>query len=261
MESTNPQKPAAFFDIDRTLMAGASALKLARPFRKEGLLSRRSQVRAAVLQLGFMFKGAGDTSIERFQAMAEKLVSGWSQADVRRIVGEEIEGSLRPMVYREALERIELHRKMNEGVYAISATLSDIAEPFALALGLDGAICSIAEVDDAGAYTGAISVYCHGAEKLARLQEFAGDNNIDLAASAAYSDSSSDVPMLRAVGRPYAVNPDRELRKIAEEEGWSILTFRDRMRAPLHARKSVRFSVAAAALAVIARILVRRHRR
>ena len=100
----------------------------------------------------------------------------------------------------------------------------------------------------------------HGANKELRLREFAADHGIDLAASVAYSDSISDAPFLRAVGRAYAVNPDRELRRVAEEEGWGILWFRTRVKAPLHQHRAARASAFAVVAGLAVRALVRRRR-
>lgn len=251
---------AAFFDIDRTLMAGASALKLARPLRKHGLLTRRSQVRAAVVQLGFMRRGAGTQSIERFQETAYELIKGWNGEQVRNIVADEVERSLRPMVFKEALERIEMHHRQGHKVYAVSATLHDIAAPFAEFFGLDGAVGSEAELDADGCYTGNIAVFCHGEAKGERVAHLAREQDIDLTKSFAYSDSISDESMLRAVAKPYAVNPDAKLRLLAEQEGWGILQFRNRVVAPMHQHRAVRFGALAAVAAVVAGSVQRRRR-
>lgn len=254
-----PPRPggAAFFDVDRTLIAGASALHLARPFRRHGLLTRRDQARAAILQLGFMLRGADDGGIERFAATAKDLVGGWNQAEVRSIVERELERHVRPTVYREALDRVELHHRQGQPVYALSATIIDIVEPLARLLGLDGGLGSELEVVD-GCFTGDIARVCHGEAKAQRMIEFAAEHGIDLAVSSAYSDSISDAPFLRAVGRPYAVNPDRELRKLAEAEGWGILFFRNRIQVPLHQRRAAR---ASALVALGAVVFGRRHMR
>ena len=248
--ATDDPEGAAFFDVDRTLIAGASALRLARPFRRHGLVTRRDQARAAMLQLGFMLKGAGDAGIERFTASAKELIGGWDQQEVQDLIATELERHVHPTVFKEAIERIDMHHKQGQPVYAVSATMREIVEPLAELLGLEGAVASEMEVVD-GKFTGNIVRHCYGQGKADRLVEFAAERGIDLTRSSAYSDSISDEHFLRAVGRPYAVNPDKELRKIAEAEGWGILFFRTRVKAPLHHHRAARASLVVALAAVV----------
>ena len=251
---------AAFFDIDRTLVAGAAALRPAGSFRRQGLLTRRQQVRAAITQLAFAVRGADDDGIERFKATAKELIAGWDQQEVRDIVARELDRHVHPIVYREALDRIELHHSQGQSVFAVSATMREIAEPLADLLGLDGTVATEMEIVD-GMFTGDVKIGCFGATKAEQLVAFAAERGIDLAASTAYSDSISDEPFLRSVGRPYAVNPDKELRKLAEEEGWGILAFRTRVQIPLHQRKSTRISAVVALFSAVMFSRSRRRRR
>ncbi len=235
--------PAAFFDVDRTLIAGASALRMAQPFRKGGLVTRRQQLRAGLNQVAFSLLGADDTEIERFASSVRDMIAGWDREHMHRVIDAELDRRVRPTVYREAMERISMHQRQGHKVFAVSATIIDIIAPLAEMLGLDGAVGSELEVHD-GRLTGELALPCHGEHKAQRLREFATTHGIDLAASSAYSDSISDEHFLRAVGRPYAVNPDRDLRKLAEDEGWGVLFFRQQMEVPLHRRRATRASVA-----------------
>lgn len=250
---------AAFFDVDRTLIAGASVLRLARPLRKHGLLSRRVQLRSLVQQIGFSVYGSNDAQLNRFAETVKTVMAGWKQETVQHVVERELERTIKPTVYREALERIELHKRQGHPVYAVSATMTDIIEPFARLIGLDGAVATEMEIVD-GVYTGDILRQCHGAEKATRLREFAAAHDIDLAASVAYSDSITDAEFLRAVGRAFAVNPDKELRKLAEAEGWGVLYFRTRVKAPLHHHRAAKASAVALIAGLVVRRAVRRRR-
>jgi HAD superfamily hydrolase (TIGR01490 family) len=243
---------AAFFDVDRTLLSGASALHMVRPFQQHGLITRRQTLQAGVAQIAYTLRGADDASIERSYAAVEVLVKGWDVAQLTRVVEEELETRLRPTVFREALDRVDMHHRAGQRVYAVSATMSQVIDPLARMLELDGYIATEMEQDDEGKLTGKVAKACHGEVKAERVREFAAANGIDLGASSAYSDSISDEHMLRAVGRPYAVNPDRELRKLAETEGWGILFFRRRTKLPIHRRRitHVLGALALAALAV-----------
>lgn len=253
-------KSAAFFDVDRTLLAGASGLYLARPFRRRGLLSARQVARTMLVQLAFAARGSTHDQLDRFTDSVRELMTGWDQQLVARTVEEELEACIRPMVFEEALTRIAQHKKQGHKVYAVSATMDEIVSPLARMLGLDGAIATHMQVVD-GKFTGEIERPNHGEAKAVRLREFAQAHQIDLASSSAYSDSITDAEFLRAAGRAYAVNPDRELRELAAEEGWGILRFSTRMRVPLHKRRSARIGVAAFAGGLVFRYVKRRYGR
>jgi HAD superfamily hydrolase (TIGR01490 family) len=247
---------AAFFDVDRTLLAGASGLHLVQPFRRRGLLSARQVARTMLIQLSFSSKGSDDEQLDRFTEGVKELMRGWEHDVVVDVIEQELERRVKPMVFQEALERIAQHKAQGQKVYAVSATMEEIVEPLARLLGLDGAIATRMEVVD-GKFTGEIELANHGAAKADRLRAFAAEHDLDLAASSAYSDSITDAEFLRAVGRAYAVNPDKGLRALAEEEGWGILRFTTRVRAPLHRRRSARIG----AVAIVGGLALRAARR
>jgi HAD superfamily hydrolase (TIGR01490 family) len=217
-------RSAAFFDLDRTVIKRSSVLALAGSFRRYGLITRADLAKSAVWQLLFVLRGA---SAERVRAVAEdgmKVLNGFSVEDMRHLVGDAMEPVLRPLVYDEPLHLVRRHRERGERVYIVSATLQEIVEHIAGDLGFDGAIGSTCEIVD-GLYTGKTLRAAHGEGKARATRELAEAEDIDLAASTAYSDSYSDVPFLEAVGHPVAANPDRKLRRIARERGWPILDF------------------------------------
>jgi HAD superfamily hydrolase (TIGR01490 family) len=135
---------------------------------------------------------------------------------------------LRPLVYAESVSLVERHRARGEPVYIVSAALQEIVDAVAADLGFDGALGTICEVED-GVYTGRSIRSLHGEQKAAALRDFAAAEGFDLASSTAYSDSHTDLPFLEVVGQPVAVNPDRELARIAAERGWEVLTFSERL--------------------------------
>lgn len=222
---------AAFFDVDRTLLAGASGLHLAPALRKHGLLSVRQLANTLLVQLTFSRRGTNDDQLDRYTEAVKDLMAGWDHETLVKVVDEELDDRIRPMVFREALERIEMHKRQGIPVYAVSATIEEIVHPLADRLGLDGAIGSRMETKD-GRFTGIILENNHGEEKARRVREFAAEHNIDLNESYAYSDSITDQSFLRLVGRPYAVNPDKELKKLAKQEGWGLLSFTTRTQLP-----------------------------
>jgi HAD superfamily hydrolase (TIGR01490 family) len=223
---------AAFFDLDRTLISRSSSLALAGTFRKRGMIGRTQLLKAAVAQLVFVRFGAGQRRVGQTADSAMSVLAGVSVDTVRAIAAEAWEPVLKPLVYREALERAEEHSAQGEDVYIASAALQEIVEEVAARLGFAGAIASRAEVAD-DVYTGRLERRLYGTEKAEALRETAAASGIDLAASTAYSDSHSDVPFLEAVGTAVAVNPDRELRRVAEERGWAVERFQHRAYARL----------------------------
>ncbi len=216
--------PAAFFDLDRTLIRRSSALALAGRFRAHGLISRADLVKSAFWQALFVARGA---SAERVRSAAEdgmKVLAGFPVVRLELIVDEAMAPVLRPLVYDEALAIVRRHRERGERVYVVSATLQEIVERIAGDLGFDGAVGSTCEIVD-GVYTGRSLRAAHGKGKADAVLELATHEGLDLAASTAYSDSYSDVPFLEVVGRPVAANPDRRLRRIAADRGWPVVRF------------------------------------
>jgi HAD superfamily hydrolase (TIGR01490 family) len=216
---------AAFFDLDRTLLRRSSALALAGPFRRRGLISRRALMRAALWQALFVARGASGEAVRRAAEEGLGVLRGMTPAELQELVADALEPVLRPLVYREPVDLAAGHRKRGEPVYIVSAALQEIVDALARDLGFDGAIGTVAEVVD-GRYTGRTLRARHAAGKAEAVRELAEREGFDLAASTAYSDSHTDLPFLQAVGNPVAVNPDRRLRRIAAERGWPVIRFR-----------------------------------
>ncbi len=212
--------PAAFFDLDRTLLRRSSALALAPTFRERGLISRRQMARAAVWQLMFMLRGASADTVKRAAEGGLLVLRGYSPKEMQSLVVDSMERVLKPLVYAESLDLVELHRGRGEPVYIVSATLQEIVQVIADDLGFDGALGTIVEVEN-GKYTGRATRSLHAENKARCIREL----GYDLDASTAYSDSHTDLPFLEAVGHPVVVNPDRKLRRIAAERGWPVLEF------------------------------------
>ncbi|HEY8407124.1 MAG TPA: HAD family hydrolase [Gaiellaceae bacterium] len=213
--------PAAFFDLDRTLLRRSSALALAPAFRRRGIITRRMMVEAAAWQVLFMLRGASHEAVRRAAEDGLVLLRGHTPEEMRELVAESMETVLRPLVYAQSLDLVERHRSRGEPVYIVSATLQEIVQAIADDLGFDGALGTVCEVAD-GVYTGKAIRALHAEAKADCIRTL----DHDLAASTAYSDSHTDLPFLEAVGHPVVVNPDRALRKIAAARAWPILEFR-----------------------------------
>ena len=218
---------AAFFDLDKTIVARSALLAFGRPLYREGLLSRRMIVRGAYAQVVFMLLGAGEQRMEKMRSAMLALTRGWSREHVAEIVRETLGDVVAPIVYAEAINLMRQHQEEGRLVVIVSSSPDEVVQPMAAHLGVDVAISSRAEVDDAGAYTGRLAFYAYGPGKVAAMHALAAERDIDLRVSYAYSDSVTDLPMLEAVGHPVAVNPDRDLARIARERDWEVLTFRE----------------------------------
>jgi HAD superfamily hydrolase (TIGR01490 family) len=215
---------AAFFDLDRTLLRRSSALALAGPFRRHGLISRRQLAKAAAWQLLFVLRGASHEAVRRGAEDALIVLRGFTPAELRALVADAMEPILRPLVYAEPLQLVEEHRTRGERVYIVSATLQEIVDAIARDLGFDGALGTQCEIVD-GAYTGRAVRALHAENKAACVRDLAAAQDFDLSRCTAYSDSHTDLPFLETVGHPVAVNPDRALRRIAAARGWPVLEF------------------------------------
>lgn len=219
----------AFFDLDKTVIAKSSALAFGGPLRREGLLTAGAALRGAYGQLVFQLLGADADRMERSRTAMLDVMHGWEAQRVRRLVRETLREVIDPLVYAEALDLFELHRRAGRALYLVSSAGEEVVEPLADHLGVPGVLATRAGVDEEGRYDGTLEFYCYGEHKAEAIRAEAARHGYDLAASFAYSDSITDVPLLEAVGHPVAVNPDRELRAVAEERGWTIREFRRRV--------------------------------
>ena len=229
---------AAFFDLDKTIVAKSSVLAFGRPFYREGLLSKRAIVKSMYAQIVYMMVGADESKMEEIRESMLALTRGWQQDHVASIVAETLDEMISPIVYAEALELFEEHHRAGRKVVIVSSSPEEVVKPIGAFLHVDDVIATRAKIDDDGAYSGVLEFYAYGPHKAEAMNDYANENGIDLDESFAYSDSVTDVPMLAAVGHPVAVNPDRELAAAALERGWEIRHFarpvrlRDRMPVP-----------------------------
>jgi HAD superfamily hydrolase (TIGR01490 family) len=216
---------AAFFDLDKTVITKASVAAFGGHFRRGGLLKRRTVLRAVIPQLLYSLVGINEEKLGKVRESLLSVTTGWEQDRVRAIVRETLLETVEPLIYAEALELMAGHHLAGQRVYLVSASPEEIVLPMAELLGADGAICSKAEVDADGRYTGRLAFFADGAHKAQAIVELAGQVRLDLSESTAYSDSATDLPMLELVGRPVAVNADRTLARMAEQRGWETCQF------------------------------------
>ena len=215
---------AAFFDLDKTIIAKSSVLAFGRPFYQGGLINRRAVLRSAYAQFVFALAGADEDQIERMRAYLTAMCQGWSVAQVRDIVSETLHDIIDPIVYDEAVELIDMHHAAGRDVVIVSSSGEEVVAPIGEMLGADHVVATRMVVAD-GKYTGEIELYAYGPQKAVAVRALAEQRGYDLAHCYAYSDSATDVPMLEEVGHPFAVNADRALRKVAAERHWPVLSF------------------------------------
>lgn len=215
---------AAFFDLDKTVIATSSTLAFSRPFFAEGLLNRRAVIASGYAQLVFYLTSADHDQVEALRRHVTTMCAGWDVGQVREIVAETLHEVVTPLVFAEAAALIAHHHELGHQVVLISASGRELVEPIGEMLGVDHVRASEMSVTD-GHYTGELAHYCHGEVKADAMRDLAGTHGYDLDASYAYSDSITDIPMLSAVGHPAVVNPDRHLRRHATENGWAVLSF------------------------------------
>lgn len=224
---TNTSRTAAFFDLDRTLIAGSSAFVFARAARDAGYIRIQDFLPDVVRALKFQFFGSSDESSHSVRDRILSRVGGMNQADLvglNDLVLPELLGLIRP----EARALLDQHHAAGRETWIVSASPIELVEPLAIALGMTGGIGTKGEVDN-GVYTGRLDgPFCYGEGKAEAITTLAAERGIDLANSWSYSDSMSDLPMMEIVGNAVAVNPDTELAILSRSRGWPVVVFAQR---------------------------------
>lgn len=253
-DSAHPVRTAAFFDLDKTVIAKSSTLAFSKPFFAQGLLNRRAVLKSTYAQFIFLMSGADHDQMDRMRSYLTNMCTGWDVEQVKSIVAETLHEIVDPLVFAEAANLIADHRLCGRDVVVVSASGEEIVGPIARELGATHSMATRMVVED-GKYTGEVGFYCYGEGKVQAIEELAAREGYALEHCYAYSDSVTDLPMLQAVGHPSVVNPDRGLRKEALAREWPVLTFsrpvslRGRISAPSGAAVATTLAVGASALA------------
>ena len=218
----NQARGAAFFDLDKTLIEGSSALHFGRAAYRSGLMSRRRLAADAWANLKYRLRGSTDEGTDELRQRVLDAIAGQRVTDLARL-GPHVMAGILPLLYDVVLEEAYAHQDAGRPAYIVTAASQELAESLAGVLVFDGGIGMRSEVRD-GVYTGrADGPFTYREGKAQAIRELAEREGIDLTKSYAYSDSESDLPMMRAVGHPVAVNPDSELLRVAREEGWRVM--------------------------------------
>jgi len=220
-----PTRTAAFFDLDKTIIAKSSTLAFSRSFYQGGLINRRTVLRSAYAQFVYLVGGADHDQMERMRQYLSSMATGWDVQQVKDIVSETLHELIDPIIYDEAATLIEEHHVAGRDVVIVSTSGAEVVEPIGEMLGADRVVATRMVVDEDGRYSGEVDFYAYGPMKAEAIRELARTEGYDLSRCYAYSDSATDIPMLAEVGHAYAVNPDRALRKEATARGWPVLVF------------------------------------
>jgi HAD superfamily hydrolase (TIGR01490 family) len=218
-------RAAAFFDLDKTLMAGSSGMVWARVSYDAGGISRRMLARWAVDHLKYRLRGSSDEAAARVMSEVQAILRGTRARDLERMAPLVLAGVL-PRIYPEMLDEVHAHQDAGRATFIVSAAGVELVEMLARILGMDGGIGTRYGVDPEGLFTGELDgPFMYGEGKVEAMRRFASEHELDLSQSFAYSDSASDLPMLRAVGNAVVVNPDESLLAAARAEGWRVMRF------------------------------------
>ncbi|MFW2339005.1 MAG: HAD family hydrolase, partial [Acidimicrobiia bacterium] len=223
--ATDEQRAAAFFDLDKTIIAKSSTLAFGRPLYKAGFLNRRALLKAGIAQIVYVMVGADHDQMEKVRGQLLALTKGWDRVQVQELVRETVDEIVAPLVYAEALALIDEHHRAGRTVVIISSSPEEVVRPLAVYLGVDDVIATRSKSGPDGRYTGELDFYAYGPGKAEAIRDLAERDGVDLTASYAYSDSATDLPMLEAVGHPVVVNPDKELADIAIARDWQVMDF------------------------------------
>jgi HAD superfamily hydrolase (TIGR01490 family) len=216
---------AAFFDLDKTLMAGSSGMVFARVANQRGFVTRGQLARWGWDHLRYRLRGSSDEQTSAVIEVAKKVFAEIPERDVERMAPAVLAGIL-PRIYPQMLDEVHRHQDDGRATFIVSAAGNDLVRALAAVLGMEGGIGTGWAVGADGKYTGEMDgPFVYGEGKVEAMQRFAKKHEIDMDASYAYSDSVSDLPMLRSVGNAVVVNPDAELLEIARREGWRVMRF------------------------------------
>lgn len=258
VEAPPDTRAAAFFDLDNTLLRGASIFYLARGLYARKFFQTRDVVGFAYQQVRFLLGAENAGHVDQARATALSFIAGRAVEELQEVGEEVFEQYMAGKIWPGTLELAHLHLEQGQRVWLVTAAPVEVATIIAKRIGLTGALGTVAEHVN-GHYTGRlVGDLLHGPAKAEAVRALAAREGLELERCAAYSDSANDIPMLSLVGKPCAVNPDRALRAHAREHAWRIRDYRGRRR---NTTIGIAAGAGAAAGAAVGVLAARRHRR
>lgn len=228
LDSVTPRRASstilAVFDLDKTIIDTSASLAYRRPMAQRGLISTGEVLKMLTLLGNYMLSAHTEESMVATKDALTSIIKGRDSAALRSVAQDALTEVITPFIYAEARELLDWHKAQGHHIAIVTASASIMVEPIAAELEVDHLIATELEEID-GTLTGEVLHFNKGTAKTDRIKELADEQGYDLAESYAYSDSATDVPMLELAGHPTAVNPDRTLRKLAQERGWEIKNF------------------------------------
>lgn len=225
-EQAELPRVAAFFDLDKTIIATSSAYAFGKEFISNGLISPRAALQMSLAQATYILAGHTSEQMDRTRDRLTAMIAGWDVEQVKQIAEETMKDVVSPAIYSEARDLITHHQSLGHDVIIISASATELVAPIAKELGVDQIVATELATKN-GVLTGEVLFYAKGPAKAEEIKRLALEKGYDLDRSFAYSDSVTDLPMLEAVGNAVAVNPDRALKKTALHNDWEIKTFKN----------------------------------
>lgn len=246
---------AAFFDVDNTIMRGASIFYLARGLYRRKFFDTKDILRFAWGQFRFLLGAENQEHMDDARAAALGFIAGQRVDDLTRLGEEIFDEIMANKIWPGTRALAQIHLDQGQRVWVVTAAPVEVATIIARRLGLTGALGTVAEQVD-GVYTGRlVGDLLHGPAKAEAVKALAAREGLDLSRCSAYSDSANDIPLLELVGQPCAINPDHQLRTYAKQRGWRIRDYRGRQRA---ATLTAAGAVGGAAGGITAWLLLRR---
>lgn len=227
LQPETDRSTAAFFDVDNTIMQGASVFHFARGLHRREFFTTRELLAAAYQQAYFRLVGVEDPEhVAKARASGLSLIAGHHTSELERLSEEIFDEAMARRIWPGTRALAQLHLDRGQRVWLVTAAPIEIARVIARRLGLTGALGTVAEHDD-GVYTGRlVGEMLHGPAKAEAVLALAEREGLDLSRCSAYSDSANDLPLLDLVGDPCAVNPDGRLRALARDRGWRVRDYR-----------------------------------
>lgn len=246
-------KIAAFFDLDKTLIARNSVYAFNRYFLKNGYITPLTMTKLGIGHLSYLKRGHDIDQLEETRKQLSSFLIGHRPEELRAVAEANLDTAITPYVYAEARNLIQRHRSLGHDLYIVSASAYELVEPIAQTLGVENIVATKLQVAE-GKYTGEVDFFCRGDNKSTEIHRIADDRGYDLQQCFAYSDSATDIPMLSTVGFPIVVNPDPTLRTIAQQRSWPIQEFINPERAtnPLTTKTAFTAGITVGASALIA---------
>lgn len=245
-------RTAAFFDVDNTVLRGASIFHLAKGLWKRGFFTGRDIAAMLWKQVHFALVGENLAHVAKIREQALTFVAGHTVDEIERIGEEVYDEVMADKIWPGTRALAQSHLESGHDVWLVTASPVEVATVIASRLGLTGALGTVAESVD-GVYTGRlVGDPLHGASKAVAVEALADQRGYELELCSAYSDSANDIPMLSLVGHPCAINPDSTLLHHARANGWQVRDFRSGRKAAKLGAQAAGATALAGALAAAA---------